>query len=118
MINNIFLIGFKKNVYRYIKNCSALISVAEYEDPGFTLIEAAFLNKKIISSLVENGPIEMKNNSDMCYFFKPNNEDDLANKILESEKDKSYNLKLINAKKFSKNFTSFSHYINFENLLC
>ena len=69
MTNNIYLIGFKKNVYKYIKNCLALISVADYEDPGFTLIEAAYLRKKIITSLVRNGPIEMKKNDEMCYFL-------------------------------------------------
>ena len=60
--NLIYLIGFKHNVYNYINNCEALLSTAEYEDPGFTLIEAAFLKKKIITSLVENGSLEMKQN--------------------------------------------------------
>ena len=44
--NSIYLLGFKKNVYNYINKCKLLISTAEYEDPGFTLIEAAFLKKK------------------------------------------------------------------------
>ena len=52
MEKNIFLIGFKKNVYNIINDSSGLISVANYEDPGFTLIEGAFLKKIIISSLV------------------------------------------------------------------
>ena len=117
MTNNIYLIGFKKNVYKYIKNCLALISVADYEDPGFTLIEAAYLQKKIITSLVRNGPIEMKKNGDMCYFFESNNEVDFVNKILHSEEDKNINIKLIKAQKFSKKFTVFSHYKNFERLL-
>ena len=117
MEKNIFLIGFKKNIYRYLKNCLALISVAEYEDPGFTLIEAAYLRKKIITSLVKNGPLEMQKNSDMCYFFQPNNENDFINQILNSEKDKNYNLKLINAQNFSRKFSAFSHYKVFKTLL-
>ena len=117
MQNNIYLIGFKENVYKYIENCLALISVADYEDPGFTLIEAAYLKKKIITSLVKNGPIEMKKNSDMCYFFEPNNEIDFVNKILDSEKDETSYSKLINAQKFSKKFTIFSHSKSFEKLL-
>jgi glycosyltransferase involved in cell wall biosynthesis len=117
MGNNIYLIGFKKNVYKYLKNCLALISVADYEDPGFTLIEAAYLKKKIITSLVRNGPIEMKKNGDMCYFFEPNNEVDFVNKILNSEEDKNTDLKLIKAQKFSNKFTIFSHYKSFEKLL-
>jgi glycosyltransferase involved in cell wall biosynthesis len=117
MENNIFLIGFRKNVYKYLQNCVALISVANYEDPGFTLIEAAYLKKKIITSLVKNGPIEMKKNGDMCYFFEPGNEADFINKILASEKDINYNLKITNAQRFSKKFTTFSHYKSFEKLL-
>ena len=38
MEENIFLLGFKKNVYNYINSCEAIISVAKYEDPGFVLI--------------------------------------------------------------------------------
>ena len=46
--------------YVPVDNCEAVISVAKYEDPGFVLIEAAYLKKKIITSLVKNGPLEMK----------------------------------------------------------
>ena len=117
MEDNIFLVGFKNNVYKYIKNCLALISVADYEDPGFALIEAAYLKKTIITSLVRNGPMEMKKSGDMCYFFEPNNEVDFVNKILNSEEGIDTNCKLIKAQKFSKRFTIFSHYRNFEKLL-
>ena len=48
--------------------------MAEYEDPGFSLLEAAYLKKKIITSLVDNGPRDMKINGDLCYFFSFNNE--------------------------------------------
>lgn len=116
MEKNIFLLGFKENIYRYINNCSALLSTAEYEDPGFTLIEGAFLRKKIISSLVKNGPLEMKKNGDLCYFFKANDELDFLNQILVSERDLNFRDKLQNAQKFSKQFTIFSHYKTFKNL--
>ena len=46
MENNIFLLEFKKNVYNYINSCEGIISAAEYEDPGFVLIEGAYLKKK------------------------------------------------------------------------
>ena len=110
MQDNIFLVGFKKNIYRYINNCLAVISVAEYEDPGFTLVEAAYLRKKIITSLVKNGPAEMQLKGDMCYFFKHNNEDDLIDKIIISENDTNFKVKLTKALKFSKNFSMFSHF--------
>ena len=44
--NYIHLVGFKKNVYNYIKNSEAIISTAEYEDPGFVLLEVAFSQRK------------------------------------------------------------------------
>jgi len=108
--NNIFLIGFKKNVYNYINKSSALISTALYEDPGFALIEACFMKKKIITSLVNNGPKEMKENYDMCYFFQSNNENDLIKKIILSENDNNTKNKIKNAFYYSKNFTLFNHY--------
>jgi glycosyltransferase involved in cell wall biosynthesis len=108
--NNIFLIGFKKNVYNYINKSSALISTALYEDPGFALIEACYMRKKIITSLVNNGPKEMYNNSDMCYFFEGNNENDLIKKIILSEKDINYKIKISKAFCYSRNFTLYNHY--------
>lgn len=45
--NYVHLIGFRKNVYKYIYRSEALFSSALYEDPGFTIIEAAYLKKKL-----------------------------------------------------------------------
>ena len=59
----------------------------------------------------------MKKNGDMCYFFEPKNEVDFVNKILASEKDINCGLKIIKAQKFSKEFTTFSHYKCLEKLL-
>ena len=84
--NNIFLLGYKKNVYNFINKSEALISTAEYEDPGFSLIEAAFLKKKIITSLVNNGPKEMKKNGNICHFF---NFDDSRSFLTALKKTKS-----------------------------
>ena len=115
MKDNIFLLGFKKNVYNYINRCEALISVAEYEDPGFTLLETIYLKKKLISSLVKNGPIEMKNSGNMGYFFEYNNELGLLGAIKDSEKNNK-NM-LINGLRYAKQFSIFSHYKNFEKIL-
>ena len=88
-----------------------------YEDPGFALIEACFLRKKIITSLVNNGPKEMYNNcKDMCYFFKSNNENDLIEKIIFSENDINNKINVTNAFYYARNFTLYNHYktlINF-----
>jgi len=116
MENNIFLTGFEENVYKIINKSSGLISVASYEDPGFVLIESAFLKKKIISSLVKNGPLEMSNFGDTGYFFEYNNEDDFINKIIESENSNNYN-KLKNALRFSKKYSIFEHFKKLNSIL-
>ena len=115
--NNIFLLGFKKNVFKYINKCSALISTSNYEDPGFAIIEACFLKKKVISSLVHNGPLEMNQIGDLCYFFDKNDEKKFVNQIILSENDNSNKLKILKALKFSKEFTLFSHYKKLRKLI-
>ena len=89
---------------------SNLVSVAEYEDPGFSLLEAAYL-KKIITSLVDNGPRDMKINGDLCY-FSFNNE-----KFLKAVKNsKNKNLKKIrDAQKYANQFSILSHTTNCKN---
>ncbi len=108
MQNNIFLLGFKKNIYNYLYFSSGLISSASYEDPGFTLIEAAFLKKNIISSLVKNGPKEMSLEGNVGFFYKYNDEDDLLKKIKECENSND-KIKNLNAIKLSKKYSIFNH---------
>ena len=74
------------------------------------------MRKKIITSLVNNGPKEMYNNFDMCYFFESNNENDLIKKIMLSEKDINDKIKVSRAFNYARNFTLYNHYkklINF-----
>lgn len=116
MESNIYLLGFKKNVYNYIFKSEALISCSLYEDPGFVMLESAFLKKKIITSIVKNGPLEMYQAGNLCYFYKNNNELDLVNQIIVSENDNS-NVMTLNALKYSKKFTTFNHYKTLNQLL-
>jgi len=116
MEKNIFLLGFKKNVYNYIFRSQAIISCSLYEDPGFVLIEASYLKKKIITSIVKNGPLEMYNTGNLCFFFQKNNELDLINKIILSENVNNKAMSL-EALKYSKKFTFFNHYKDLNHLL-
>jgi glycosyltransferase involved in cell wall biosynthesis len=112
---NIYLLGFKKNVFNYINNCHSLVSTAEYEDPGFTLLEAAYLKKKIITSLVKNGPLEMKKNGDLCYFFNFNDSKDFLRAVEKSKKKDAY--KINRAYSYSKKFMMLPHYKNLKKIL-
>lgn len=111
----IFLLGYKKNVYNFINKCEALISTAEYEDPGFSLIEAAFLKKKIITSLVNNGPIEMKKNGNFCYFFNFNNQKSFYEALKRSKSQNNKKIRL--AYNFASKFLITFHNKNLKKIL-
>lgn len=112
------IIGFKKNVYKYIYKSEGLISSALYEDPGFALIEAAHLKKKIISSIVKNGPLEMYNyNKNMCYFFLDNNYKSFAKAIKFAQDDKNFKSRKKNLFIYSKSFSLKSHFTELKKIL-
>ena len=109
--NNIELLGYKKNIFKYLKKCKCFISTSLWEDPGFVMVEAAASNCFVISSDCRSGPKEFIG-KDNGILFKNNNLDDLINKFNEFNlmSAEDVNKKIINAKKQSKNYTVFSHY--------
>jgi glycosyltransferase involved in cell wall biosynthesis len=52
------LLGFKDNIFTYLKNCHCFISTSLWEDPGFVLIESGFCKLPVITSDCPNGPKE------------------------------------------------------------
>ena len=46
--NKISLLGYQKNIYKYLLNSDCFILTSLWEDPGFVLIEAALSNTLII----------------------------------------------------------------------
>jgi glycosyltransferase involved in cell wall biosynthesis len=115
----IFFLGFKENVYPYISNSLGIISSSLWEDPGAVMIESAFCNKTIISSNCKNGPKEFLMNGKAGYLFENDNIISLKNSIekMLCEDKKENHLKIFNAKLNSKNYTLFSHYKIFSNIL-
>ncbi len=116
---NIFLLGHKENVYPYILSANAIVSASLWEDPGAVMIESAFCNKIIISSNCPSGPTEFLKNGQAGYLFKNNNIEFLKNSVdnffqdsLEVKKEKK-----IMAKKNTKNYTIFNHYITMKKIL-
>ncbi len=110
--NNIFLLGYKNNVYPYIKKARATIITSLWEDPGAVMIETAFCNTQIISSNCKNGPSEFIMNNEAGYLFDNNDLKSLNNTIDKfiSDSEELKKKKLIIAKKNSKNYTFFNHY--------
>ena len=57
----------------------------------------------------------MKNHGNICYFFEYNSEEEFFKAIKESEKTNEYII--LNAMKYSKKFSIFSHYRSFKKIL-
>ena len=71
---NVYLIGYKNNVFKYINYSSGLICTSLWEEPGFIIQEAAACKKIILTSDCYTGPSEFLNYKKNGYIFKNNNE--------------------------------------------
>ena len=115
----ILLLGYQKNVFKFFSEARALILPSLWEDPGFVIVEAAACNLNIISSDCKNGPKEILLNGRAGYLFK-NNDSDSFKKVFElfmnSNQNELYEKKVV-AKKQAKKFTFFSHYKSFKNII-
>jgi glycosyltransferase involved in cell wall biosynthesis len=115
---NIIMLGYQKNVFKFLKNCRAFILSSLWEDPGFVLIEAMVSDCVILSSNCPNGPkeiIEKKNG----LLFQSNSETDFIYKFkyLINLSDTEKKELRINAKKKIKNYSIFHHYQQLQKLL-
>tara|TARA_B100001057_G_scaffold175337_1_gene175973 strand:- start:16975 stop:18117 length:1143 start_codon:yes stop_codon:yes gene_type:complete len=115
----VHLIGYKDNIFNYLNNAKCFICPSLYEDPGFVIIEAGYLNKPVIAADSNTGPSDILDNSNRGFLFETNNSKDLEKKFfefLESDKRELTN-KSIKLKKHVRNYTIFSHYKKLRNLL-
>ena len=109
---NVKLLGYKNNVYSYLKNCKFFILSSLWEDPGFVLIEAAINNTSIISSNCDNGPKDFLKNNSRGYAFNNNDENSFIETFILANSDKKENLfqKKIKAKKEAKLYSMYYHF--------
>ena len=116
---NIFLEGHKENVYEYLCKAKAFILPSLWEDPGFVLIEAAFANTLVISSNCDNGPKEILKDNQNGYSFISNDKSDFSQIFKKSQQanEKDIYEKKLNAKKMSRKFSLFNHYIELKKIL-
>ena len=117
--DKVFLLGFKKNIYDYLKNSKMFILPSLWEDPGFVLVEAGYMNLTILSSDCPNGPKELLNNQKNGFLFKTNS---IKNFIENFEFIEKSNKNMIKEKKISfkkkiKEFTLLCHYKIFRSIL-
>ena len=115
----VFLLGYKENVFPYIKSANAVLSSSLWEDPGAVMIEAAFCNTLVISSDCMSGPKEFLENEKAGYLFENNNIKSLKNsldKFFNENLDKKKEKKIL-AKKNSKKYTIFNHYLALKKII-
>tara|TARA_X000001036_G_scaffold438775_1_gene487565 strand:- start:590 stop:1666 length:1077 start_codon:yes stop_codon:yes gene_type:complete len=79
---NIKIIGFKKNPYKYIKQCNIFVLSSKFEGLPNVLLEAITLKKFVISSNCPTGPKEILSNGKGGLLFKTGDQNDLAKKII------------------------------------
>jgi glycosyltransferase involved in cell wall biosynthesis len=116
--NEVFLIGYKKNIFPYLNSADCLISSSRWEDPGFVLIEAGILNKIVISSDCPSGPKELLNQNN-GYLFDNENKDSLITQFINYKKNSYENnqIKKVTTKKKFKLYSIHSHFVQIQKLL-
>ena len=117
--NKVFLIGYKKNIYSYIRECDVLVMSSLWEEVGFVIVEAALCNTFVISSDCPNGPSEFLDGGKNGILFKSNVEDELLksfNKFSLMEKKEIYQNK-VRLKKNAEKYTIFHHYLELNKIL-
>lgn len=118
----IFLIGYKSNIFPYMKKAEAFVLSSKWEEVGFVMIEAAICNLFVIASDCPNGPREFlsHNKKNECgILFKNNSKNCLAealNKFIKIPKESRKNYKFY-AKRKTKKFTVFGHYVFLKKVL-
>lgn len=108
--NNIFIIGYKENVYPYYVAAKGFILSSLWEDPGFVLIEAGFSRLPIFSSNSKPGPSELITDNFNGVSFESNNGLSFVEKFSFFKNNLSNKKLLINNLRFLKRFTIFNHY--------
>jgi glycosyltransferase involved in cell wall biosynthesis len=123
--NDIYLSGYKENLYSYFYNSKFFILTSLWEDPGFVLVEAAMCNLILISSDCPNGPAEFLNYGNYGFLYKSNSTEDLINKVIEAHNcsEDIQRQKKFLAKKNCLNYTKFKHFNKLQalinkNILC
>ncbi len=117
--NKIEILGYKKNIFNYISKAKCVISCSLWEDPGFIMVESAFVGTPVISSDCPSGPKEFIGNNENGFIYNSNDEISFQKELenfLNISKDELFK-KIYKAKKRSRYFTSYYNYKKLSYLL-
>ena len=110
-IQNVKLLGFKSNPYKYISKSKLFISSSLWEDPGHALIEASYLNIPILTSDCLSGPREIYKDGLNAFVYESNNENEMFDKLKRILQNyQSTKSILLPSKKITKNYTFFNFF--------
>jgi len=117
MKDKVHILGYQKNIYKFLKISHCFILSSLWEDPGFVLIEAALSNVNIISSDCPNGPKEIMPKNSLL--FSNNNQADFLDKFdkFQNLSSKELFTNKVNTKKNIRQFTLFQHFKTLDNIL-
>ena len=117
--DSVDLLGYKENPYKYLYKAKCFILSSLWEDPGFVLLEAAYLNIPIIASNCPNGPAEILQEGLGGFLFENNNKNQLIEAFDRFHKSSKFELKIkkIKIKKYSKKFSKFNHFLKFKKII-
>jgi glycosyltransferase involved in cell wall biosynthesis len=118
-LDNFYLLGFKKNPYKYLYRSEMYVSTSRWEEPGHTLIESGYLNVPLLTSNCPNGPDEIIIDGYNGLKYQLGNINDLLDKlkIFNNLDSKSKKIMTINLKKVVKNYTQFRFFRNVSKIL-
>jgi glycosyltransferase involved in cell wall biosynthesis len=117
--DHVFLKGFVDNIQDYMFNSDIFVLSSLWEDPGFVLLEASYMNITILSSNCPNGPTEILQEGLGGFLFNSNNKENFVKEFDNFFKSSKQDLKtkLIKSKIYSKKFTKFHHYLQIKKIL-
>jgi len=113
------LFGYKKNIYKYLKNSNYYISTSIWEGSSLAMIDAAFIGLPILCSNCPTGRKEFINNDEKGFLFNEGDSEDFLSKfhLMYKLNFNEIKIKLIKAKKETKKYTPLNHFLKLNNIL-
>jgi glycosyltransferase involved in cell wall biosynthesis len=110
--NNIHLLGFKKNPYKYIANSSVFVLSSFREGFGNVIVEAMACGTPVVSTDCKSGPNEIIKNGENGLLVPVRDENSLASAILSLLENSDLSEKLSKAGKERADFFSVERSLN------
>ena len=113
------IIGYKENIYNYLRASNYYISTSNWEGSSLAMIDAAVIGLPILCSDCPTGRKEFIGDNERGYMYSRNNPQDFLIKfeMMINDGEKKLFKKIVSAKKQTKKFTFFRHYLNLSKII-